>query len=107
MPNIEIHGFSMSNRIFGYEILNYNLVEVSKLQTAITERLMDFPFAKDTVTTTHDSYCRDSELKRAPFLRICDTNLERAKTIAETLKEELEIDIEVLQLAAFYPAEPA
>ena len=103
MPNIEIHGFGKASRMFGYEIFTCDLTEVSKLKTAITKILTGFPFAKDAVITTHSTKCQHLNKKPAPFLRICDTDTSRADDIAEALMP-LKIDIEVMQLYAFYPA---
>jgi len=107
MPNIEIHGWSMKYRMPD-ETTYLGLIENSRLKIAITEILKRFPFAKDAVITTPDSYCTDLDLNRSPFLRICDTDTDRANTIAKALMP-LKIDIEVMQLYAFCPAttEPA
>ena len=102
MPNIEIHGFSVADRVLGDEILD-NYIERSKLQTAIAKILMSSPFAKDVVVTTCDTRCKYLDQKPAPFLRVCDTDTNRADDIAEALMP-LKIDIEIVHLYAFYPA---
>ena len=107
MPNIEIHGFGSLRGIHEVDFLE-RMVELAKLQTAITETLMGFPFAHEAVITTCNTTCKYLDKKPAPFLRICDTGHDRADDIAKALMP-LKIDIEVMQLHAFYPAptEPA
>ncbi len=102
MPNIEIHGWSRKYGMAG-ETTHHNLIEESRLKNAAIKILKRFPFAKDVIITVHDSYCHNLEGKRVPFLRICDTDTSRADDIAEALMP-LKIDIEIMQLYAFYPA---
>jgi len=101
MPNIEIHGFG-SLGIHEVDFLE-RMVELTKLQTAIKEILPALPFAQEVVITTYNNTCNDLNQKSAPFLRICDTDHDRADKIARALTP-LKIDIEILRLCVFYPA---
>ena len=81
------------------------MVELAKLQTAIKEILprAALPFAQEVVITTYNNTCNDLNQKSAPFLRICDTDHDRADKIARALTP-LKIDVEILRLYVFYPA---
>jgi len=102
MLNIEIHGFGSLHGIHDVHFLE-RMDELAKLQTAITEILMGFPFAHEAAITTCNTERKYLDQKPAPFLRICDTDHDRADKIARALVP-LKIDIEILRLYVFYPA---
>lgn len=104
MPNIEIHGFGYRNDDKTIS-LPAEVLYVWDIEYRIQELLKEKPYAKDVVTTVVLSFVRDLNCVRRPFLRIYDTDIDRAKTIGRILKEELKIDIEYLPLAGFIEAE--
>lgn len=115
MPNIEFHGFGrvgqkylleqrVKGHIFNARDLVHHEIFKSVVVTKVREVVLKTPYGDDAVLTTVEDECVDLEGYPAPFIRICDTDVERAKKIAQALCAELRVDIEILQLAYFEEA---
>ena len=88
MPNIEIVG-SLPNDLNEQIVRNIIMVHLSN------EEL------KNVVFTIHKANVEDMYGCDAPYVRISDTNIERARRIAGLLNNI--IDVEILHLAEFIP----
>jgi hypothetical protein len=87
MPNIEIVGFSHSDK----EV--YGIVDAIKASLSGTE------YEDEVVITEMYSYCADLKGNQKPFLRVCDTDNTRLHEIGKRLSTIL--DVEMVLLSGF------
>ena len=91
MLNIEIYGFKSDQ-------------DIREVRIQIFKALSGTEFVSEVVITPIPSFCGTIRRVSKPFLRVCDTDIKRAKKIAGVLeKTEPGYDIKILELARFYP----
>ena len=93
MPNIEIHG--MGKR-----------AEANELANKIFEIFAGKPYVDEMVVTIFDTFVRDKKGNSQPFLRLANSCQEHTEEII-TILRWLNMDIEYLELKAFYPKGPS
>jgi hypothetical protein len=91
MPNIEIHGVK-------------ELVESYNIRDKIFKLTDGQPFQEEIVVTTIQDVCVDIDGKAQPFLRIVTDKRNELNMLVNCLMP-LKIDIEILVLDIFIPAQ--
>lgn len=91
MPNIEMHGIK-------------NTETSHQLRKKIFTIFANQPYVDEMVVTVVDSWVQDKNAKSQPFLRLVNSCQKHTAEILAGLRL-LEMDIEHLQLEAFYPKE--
>lgn len=95
MPNVEIYGVQDSETDFSG----------SEVRAGVIHTAEALGIADEVVITTIRCLTMTCDFKKAPFLRVYDSNPERLKDLAKALHEALpELDIEMIQLDGFIPS---
>lgn len=90
MPNIEVIGFHQD--------------DASHLERQMARFFCDDDFFNELVITRIDAIVANWKADNpSPFVRVYDTDLERANKIARALST-VQLDVEVVHLAVFFPA---
>lgn len=106
MPNIEIHGFSPHfspplGALPGFPAEVYAIV--SKIESVLKELELGSDAIVDVLHSVAAS-C-DGKKTKMPYLRVCDTDLDRMQQIVQALKEaNIGMDVETLLLSGFIEA---
>ncbi|OGZ29899.1 MAG: hypothetical protein A2562_02160 [Candidatus Nealsonbacteria bacterium RIFOXYD1_FULL_39_11] len=89
MPNVEIHGMGKRE-------------EANQLADKIFQLFADKPYVDEMVVTIFDTFVRDKEGDSQPFLRLANSCQDHTTEIIQKLRR-LGLDVEHVQLQAFYP----
>lgn len=89
MPNIEIHGMGKRE-------------EAGQLAKRIFQVFADRPYVDEMVVTICDTIVQDKNGNSHPFLRLANSCQDHTEEIIQELRG-LGLDIEHLELKAFYP----
>ena len=93
MPNICIVGFEVR--------------QAELIRTFIDQIMHELEKDKDAITTLVEEETRRCHFSTpAPYLVVRDSNLDEAKMIAETLRTELNVDVEYQKIDGFLLADP-
>ena len=102
MPNIEIHGLGRISALSYHAGLYTDIIHDTLKR--IKDALSVSEFRDETVITVFDSYCIDTKCSFRPFLRIYDTDDQKAEAIARILHNlQLGSDIEIVRVEKFIP----
>jgi hypothetical protein len=93
MPNIEIHGMGV-------------MVQAHEMKKRIFQLFSDKPYVEEMVVTIFSTKVRNKCGDSQPFLRLVNSCQEHAEEII-TILRRLNMDIEYLELKAFYPKGPS
>lgn len=95
MPNIHIVGFSKKKAHTIRERINKVLQEIGEDHDACT-----------TIISAEVRWCSPGKKGSAPYLQVCNTNLDRCAKIAMALNKKLNLDVEFSWLDGFLGAKP-
>lgn len=105
MPNIELHGFVEATD-FGQKPHRPSGPSIYDVKKKIWNLIKNEGFSDDTVISIVVDIVKDSKENKQPFIRVVSTPHDYIPRLLELL-QELDVDIELQELKAFYKKKSA